>query len=60
VLYNDSGNNTGVGGSTNAAFGNVVDLVNLVGNNASPNPPSVFINMRVLTAGARMYRCCPH
>ena len=42
VLYNDSGNNTGVGGSTNAAFGNVVDLVNLVGNNASTEPAKRF------------------
>ncbi|MGV7210769.1 phosphatase PAP2 family protein [Oxalobacteraceae bacterium A2-2] len=42
VLYNDSGNNTGVGGSANAAFGNVVDLVNLVGNNASTEPAKRF------------------
>ncbi|WP_339940448.1 acid phosphatase [Undibacterium luofuense] len=42
VLYNDSGNNTGVGGSSNAAFGNVVDLVNLVGNNASTEPAKRF------------------
>ncbi|NVM79049.1 autotransporter-associated beta strand protein [Duganella sp. SG902] len=41
-LYNDSGNNTGVGGSANAAFGNVVDLVNLVGNNASTEPAKRF------------------
>ncbi|MFC0169126.1 phosphatase PAP2 family protein [Pseudoduganella danionis] len=42
VLYNDGGNNTGVGGSANAAFGNVVDLVNLVGNNASTEPAKRF------------------
>lgn len=41
-LYNDSGNNTGVGGSANAAFGSVVDLVNLVGNNASTEPAKRF------------------
>jgi len=41
-LYNDSGNNTGVGGSANASFGNVVDLVNLVGNNASTEPAKRF------------------
>ncbi|MBZ4261731.1 serine protease, partial [Mycobacterium tuberculosis] len=33
VLYNDSGNNTGVGTSAgNTAFGKVVDLINTVGN----------------------------
>jgi len=42
VLYNDSGNNTGVGGSANATFGSVVDLVNLVGNNASTEPSKRF------------------
>jgi autotransporter-associated beta strand protein len=42
VLYNDSGNNTGVGGSANASFGSVVDLVNLVGNNASTEPAKRF------------------
>jgi len=42
VLYNDSGNNTGVAGSANASFGNVVDLVNLVGNNASTEPAKRF------------------
>ncbi|MBV7538042.1 phosphatase PAP2 family protein [Duganella sp. sic0402] len=41
-LYNDSGNNTGVGGSANASFGSVVDLVNLVGNNASTEPAKRF------------------
>jgi autotransporter-associated beta strand protein len=42
VLYNDSGNNTGVAGSANANFGSVVDLVNLVGNNASTEPAKRF------------------
>ncbi|HEY0589705.1 MAG TPA: phosphatase PAP2 family protein [Pseudoduganella sp.] len=41
-LYNDTGNNTGVGGSANAGFGSVVDLVNLVGNNASTEPAKRF------------------
>jgi len=41
-LYNDTGNNTGVGGSANASFGSVVDLVNLVGNNASTEPAKRF------------------
>ncbi|MYM26371.1 phosphatase PAP2 family protein [Duganella sp. FT135W] len=42
VLYNDGGNNTGVGGTANANFGSVVDLVNLVGNNASTEPAKRF------------------
>ncbi|SDH23449.1 MULTISPECIES: phosphatase PAP2 family protein [unclassified Duganella] len=41
-LYNDGGNNTGVAGSANATFGSVVDLVNLVGNNASTEPAKRF------------------
>jgi autotransporter-associated beta strand protein len=41
-LYNDSGNNTGVAGSANVSFGSVVDLVNLVGNNASTEPSKRF------------------
>jgi autotransporter-associated beta strand protein len=41
-LYNDSGNNTGVAGTANASFGSVVDLVNLVGNNASTEPAKRF------------------
>ncbi len=41
-LYNDGGNNTGVAGSANAGFGSVVDLVNLVGNNASTEPVKRF------------------
>jgi autotransporter-associated beta strand protein len=42
VLYNDTGNNTGVAGSANPAFGSVVELVNLVGNNASTEPAKRF------------------
>ncbi|CAJ0691250.1 phosphatase PAP2 family protein [Ralstonia holmesii] len=43
VLYNDSGNNTGVGTSGgNTAFGKVVDLINTVGNNASTEPSKRF------------------
>lgn len=40
--YNDGGNNTGVAGSANASFGNVVDLTNLIGNNASTEPAKRF------------------
>jgi autotransporter-associated beta strand protein len=42
VLYNDTGNNTGVAGSANAAFGNVVTLVNAMGNNGSTEPAKRF------------------
>ena len=42
VLYNDSGTNTGVAGSTNAEFGNVVALVNAMGNNGSTEPAKRF------------------
>ncbi|MFL6629381.1 MAG: autotransporter-associated beta strand repeat-containing protein [Vitreoscilla sp.] len=43
VLYNDSGNNTGVGsGSGNAGFGTVVDFVNNAGQNASTEPAKRF------------------
>ncbi len=42
TLYNDGGNNTGVGSASNATFGNVVDLVNLMGNNASTEPAKRF------------------
>jgi len=42
VLYNDGGNNTGVAGSANAAFGNVVALVNAMGNNGSTEPAKRF------------------
>ncbi|MES2162946.1 MAG: phosphatase PAP2 family protein [Pseudomonadota bacterium] len=41
-LYNDGGNNNGVGGSANAGFGAVVDFVNLVGNNGSTEPAKRF------------------
>jgi len=42
VLYNDTGNNTGVAGSANATFGNVVTFINAMGNNASTEPPKRF------------------
>ncbi|RQZ68365.1 phosphatase PAP2 family protein [Burkholderia sp. Bp9004] len=42
VLYNDSGNNVGVGSSTNTNFGKVVDLLNEMGNNASTEPSKRF------------------
>ena len=42
VLYNDSGNNTGVAGSANAEFGSVVALVNAMGNNGSTEPAKRF------------------
>ncbi len=42
TLYNDSGNNTGVGSSANATFGKVVDLINAVGANASTEPAKRF------------------
>jgi autotransporter-associated beta strand protein len=42
VLYNDGGNNTGVGGSGNPSFGLVVDFENGVGNNASTEPTKRF------------------
>lgn len=42
VLYNDTGNNTGVAGSANASFGNVVTLVNAMGNNGSTEPAKRF------------------
>ncbi|HEY9103246.1 acid phosphatase [Chitinimonas sp.] len=38
VLYNDSGNNTGVAGSANAQFGTVVDFMNSIGSNGSTEP----------------------
>ncbi|MGX9732865.1 phosphatase PAP2 family protein [Janthinobacterium aestuarii] len=41
-LYNDSGSNTGVAGSANAEFGNVVGLVNAMGNNGSTEPAKRF------------------
>jgi autotransporter-associated beta strand protein len=42
VLYNDGGNNTGVGGTANADFGKVVDFVNSMGNNGSTEPAKRF------------------
>jgi len=43
VLYNDSGNNTGVGSASgNATFGSVVDFVNNAGQNASTEPAKRF------------------
>jgi len=43
VLYNDSGNNTGVGSAAgNTAFGGVVDFVNNAGENASTEPAKRF------------------
>lgn len=43
VLYNDSGNNTGVGSAAgNANFGSVVDFVNNAGENASTEPAKRF------------------
>ncbi|MBR8210134.1 phosphatase PAP2 family protein [Burkholderia cenocepacia] len=51
VLYNDSGNNVGVGSSGgNASFGKVVDLLNEMGNNASTEPSKRFFKY------ARPYR----
>ncbi|MCM3352153.1 hypothetical protein M3616_23650, partial [Bacillus velezensis] len=41
-LYNDTGNNTGVGGSANAGFGSVVDFINTMGNNGSTEPAKRF------------------
>jgi autotransporter-associated beta strand protein len=42
VLYNDTGTNTGVAGSANASFGDVVTLVNAMGNNGSTEPAKRF------------------
>ena len=42
VLYNDGGNNNGVGGSANPNFGAVVDFVNMVGANGSTEPAKRF------------------
>ncbi|CAD9226293.1 Autotransporter-associated beta strand repeat protein [Burkholderia cenocepacia] len=51
VLYNDSGNNVGIGSSSgNASFGKVVDLLNEMGNNASTEPSKRFFKY------ARPYR----
>ena len=42
VLYNDTGTNTGVAGSANATFGNVIALVNAMGDNGSTEPAKRF------------------
>jgi len=43
VLYNDTGNNTGVGSAAgNSTFGSVVDFVNNAGENASTEPAKRF------------------
>lgn len=42
VLYSDSGNNVGVGGSTNSTFGTVVDFVGNIGENGSTEPAKRF------------------
>lgn len=42
VKYDDKGNNNGVGGSANASFGAVVDIVNNIGENGSTEPAKRF------------------
>jgi autotransporter-associated beta strand protein len=42
VLYNDAGNNIGVGSSGNAGFGSVVDFIASIGTNASTEPAKRF------------------
>jgi len=42
VLYNDTGNNAGVGGSANASFGTVVDFIGGIGDNGSTEPAKRF------------------
>jgi len=42
VLYNDGGNNVGVGSSSNASFGSVVDFIGAIGTNASTEPAKRF------------------
>lgn len=42
VLYNDGGNNIGVGSSSNASFGSVVDFISAIGTNASTEPTKRF------------------
>jgi len=42
VLYNDGGNNIGVGSSGNAGFGSVVDFIGAIGTNASTEPAKRF------------------
>jgi autotransporter-associated beta strand protein len=41
-LYNDTGNNIGVGSSANPTFGSVVDLISVMGNNGSTEPAKRF------------------
>ncbi|NVM93047.1 autotransporter-associated beta strand protein [Variovorax sp. SG517] len=42
VLYNDGGNDVGVGGSANPGFGTVVDLLKNIGENGSTEPAKRF------------------
>ncbi|PLP97227.1 acid phosphatase [Cupriavidus pauculus] len=42
VKYDEGGNNTGVAGAGNAAFGDVITMVNKVGDNASTEPAKRF------------------
>ncbi|HET7863273.1 MAG TPA: phosphatase PAP2 family protein [Burkholderiaceae bacterium] len=42
VKYDDAGNDNGVGGSANPAFGAVVDFVNSIGENGSTEPAKRF------------------
>jgi len=42
VKYDDGGNNAGVAGAGNAAFGDVITMVNKVGDNASTEPAKRF------------------
>jgi autotransporter-associated beta strand protein len=42
VLYNDKGNNNGLGGSANTSFGGVVDFVGNIGENGSTEPAKRF------------------
>jgi len=42
VLYNDGGNNIGVGGAANPGFGLVIDLLGTMGANASTEPAKRF------------------
>ncbi|KQO23190.1 hypothetical protein ASF11_23995 [Acidovorax sp. Leaf76] len=42
VVYNDIGNNVGVGGSANTSFGTVVDFLGGIGDNGSTEPAKRF------------------
>ncbi|MEN7530725.1 phosphatase PAP2 family protein [Cupriavidus sp. DL-D2] len=42
IKYDDGGNNVGVAGSANATFGDVITMVNKVGDNASTEPNKRF------------------